>query len=73
MNQQSAPIVLLSRQEVMKMFGGISPAGLYRGISSGVIPKPIKVGPRTNRWVESECHEALASRVAARDGGRAAG
>lgn len=72
MKHHSEQIVLLSRQEVMKLFGGISPAGLYRGISSGMIPKPVKVGPRTNRWVESECQAALASRLAARDAGKAA-
>jgi predicted DNA-binding transcriptional regulator AlpA len=53
---------LLDLKEVCRFFGGtrpINPATLYRGVSAGHYPKPIKIGPNTSRWLRSECIAAL--------------
>jgi hypothetical protein len=45
---------LLNRNEVCRFFGGINPATLYRHIRQGRLPKPVKVGGRTqslNLWL----------------------
>lgn len=66
---------LMDRDETCRFFGGnrpINPATLYRGISAGRYPKPIKLGPGNSRWLRSECEEALRQMMAERDGEAAA-
>lgn len=33
---------------------GLSRNELYRRVSAGTFPAPIKLGPKTNAWLESE-------------------
>ncbi|HXC56665.1 MAG TPA: AlpA family phage regulatory protein [Rhizomicrobium sp.] len=40
---------------------------LYRGIASGRYPKPIKIGPKTNRWSRSEIKSVLRAMAEKRD------
>jgi predicted DNA-binding transcriptional regulator AlpA len=53
-----------------RFFGGtkpIHPATLWRGVKAGRYPKPVKLGPNSNRWVRSECKAARAALIAARE------
>jgi predicted DNA-binding transcriptional regulator AlpA len=63
--EPSAPKVeqseLLDINQVCAFFGGtkpLNPATIYRGAGKRY-PKPIKIGPNINRWLRSECVEAL--------------
>lgn len=61
---------LLDAAAVCKLFGGSQPihqSTLYRGIKVGRFPKPLKIGPKTNRWKACECAEVVARRSAERD------
>jgi len=52
---------LLDIKAVCAMLGGsrpLNPCSIYRYISKGVWPKPIKVGGNS-RWVKAECEQAL--------------
>jgi excisionase family DNA binding protein len=60
---------LLTPDEVCQFFK-ISKRTRERWLHDGRIPKPIKVGPQQNRWLRSECMEALNAMIAAsRPGG----
>jgi predicted DNA-binding transcriptional regulator AlpA len=52
---------LMTLGEVCRFFGGsapLHPATIYRGI--GVrYPRPVKIGPNSNRWLRTECEAAL--------------
>lgn len=50
---------LLTVDQVCEFFGGITPAGLYKGIKAKRYPKPIKIGPQTARWLRTECVDTL--------------
>ncbi len=41
---------------------------IYRLISKGTFPKPIKIGERRNAWIESEIDCWIRGRMAERDG-----
>jgi predicted DNA-binding transcriptional regulator AlpA len=59
---------LLNVTEVREFFGGtklITVSTLYRGMGTGRYPRPVHVGGA--RWIRSECEEALAAMIAARD------
>jgi predicted DNA-binding transcriptional regulator AlpA len=52
---------LLDIDAVCRFFGGtkpLHPATIYRGIGIRY-PRPIRVSPNVNRWLRSECEEAL--------------
>lgn len=52
---------LLDIAAVCKFFGGtrpLHPATIYRGIGIRY-PRPVRVSPNVNRWLRSECEEAL--------------
>jgi predicted DNA-binding transcriptional regulator AlpA len=60
---------LLAKPAVLKFFGGDKPlnsATLYRGIKEGRFPRPIKIGPKTSRWLRSECEAKLREIIANR-------
>jgi predicted DNA-binding transcriptional regulator AlpA len=60
---------LLAKPAVLKFFGGDKPlnsATLYRGIKEGRFPPPIKIGPKTSRWLRSECEAKLRQIIANR-------
>lgn len=46
-----------------RLIGGrlspIDPSTLYRGVQAGRYPKPLKVGPSTNRWSVGELRACL--------------
>jgi len=59
---------LLNVMEVRAFFGGtrlIDTSTLYRGTHAGRYPRPVRVGGV--RWIRSECEDALAAMIAARD------
>lgn len=60
------PDELLDLKSVCRLFGGIDPSTVYRGIAAERYPAPIKVGPNTSRWLRSECEAALAAMIARR-------
>jgi predicted DNA-binding transcriptional regulator AlpA len=54
---------LVSLDIACEVIGGkqspIAPSTLYRGIRLGKFPKPLKIGPGTNRWRLSELKAVL--------------
>jgi predicted DNA-binding transcriptional regulator AlpA len=59
---------LLDIDDVCRFFGGskpLHPATIYRGLGRR-FPRPIKVGPNSNRWLKSECEAALREMAAER-------
>lgn len=62
------PIELIDRDETCRELGRISQATLYRGVSSGRYPRPIKVGPNTVRWVRHEIRACKVAMMNARGG-----
>jgi predicted DNA-binding transcriptional regulator AlpA len=68
--QIKAETDLMDIEETCRFFGGnkpLNPATLYRGVKSGRYPRPVKVGPNTNRWVRPECQSSLEKWLAERD------
>ena len=65
-----APIELWERNTVLAHFGGDKPlhvSTLYRGIRSGIYPKPITTSGNTVRWLADECRATLQRMISARD------
>lgn len=61
---------LLDAEAACRFIGGsrpINPATLYRGIRSGIYPKPIKITGTASRWRKSELAAAIERRIGARD------
>jgi predicted DNA-binding transcriptional regulator AlpA len=62
---------LLTQRDVLKFFGGssrpIHVSTLYRGVASGIYPRPINIAPNAVRWIASECRAAQQRMVTARD------
>ena len=52
---------LLTRQELQAMLG-ISRSGLYLLMRDNGLPRPIRLGPQTNRWRRHEVENWLAKR-----------
>ena len=55
-------IDLLDAKETCRLLGGTRPinaATLYRGISDGRFPPPVKLGGGTSRWVRAELLAAI--------------
>jgi Prophage CP4-57 regulatory protein (AlpA) len=54
--------VLLTSHEVGIFFGGpgrpLDLATIYRGAAKGIYPLPVQIGPRSVRWLRSECRTA---------------
>jgi prophage regulatory protein len=46
---------------------GLSESTLYREISAGRFPRPVKLTARTSAWLSSEVDDWISSRIAARD------
>ena len=67
---QPAPIELWDRQAVLEFFGGnkpLHPSTLYRGMVSGIYPRPINTSGNTVRWIASECEATLEKMITDRD------
>ncbi|MBK6008678.1 AlpA family phage regulatory protein [Ramlibacter ginsenosidimutans] len=63
---KQAPDALLKKEEVLRRTG-ISNSGLYLIMAEGRFPRPVRVGPRTVRWVESEVQGFIDACVADRN------
>ncbi|MBY6104971.1 AlpA family transcriptional regulator [Ferrimonas balearica] len=55
------------RMEELEEKVGLKKSAIYRLAKEGKFPKPIKLGPRVNGWVEEEVDEWIAERIAERD------
>ena len=65
-------VEMLDRKAACAFLGGTHPinaATLYRGITAGIFPKPVKVSANTARWLKSELEAAINKRIAERDEG----
>ena len=60
MNQHET-MKILRRPEVLSLVG-VSQATIYRMISSGEFPRPVRIGVRATGWRTDEIEEWLASR-----------
>jgi prophage regulatory protein len=62
------PVRFLSRSELRTVKGiNFSHATLYRKISDSTFPRPVKVSPSKNGWLEPELDAWAAARIAERD------
>ena len=70
--QQTAISDLVDEPAACRIIGGentpIHRATLWRGIKAGRFPKPLKIGPGTNRWRTGELFAVVEKAAAARDG-----
>lgn len=57
----------LLRLPQVKDCTGLSRSDIYRRISAGTFPKPVKLGERASAWPAHEVMAWVASRIAARD------
>lgn len=57
----------LLRLTEVKSRTGKSASSIYAAIAAGEFPRPIKVGPRTSAWVESEVDAWIEDRIRERD------
>lgn len=44
----------------------LSESAVYRAVTSGAFPKPIKLGPKTSRWIRLEIENWFATKIAER-------
>ena len=64
---------LMRGHEVCDYFGGMNRVTLWRYVNDGKIPPPIKLSPRTARWIRSEIEAARQRMVDARRPAQAEG
>ncbi len=64
-------LTLLPAAEVTKRTS-ISRTHIWRLVTAGEFPAPVKIVGRRSGWVESEVDDWIAERIAARDTGRGA-
>lgn len=55
------------KKEAMKFLGYKASSTFYLHVSQGILPKPIKLGPRCSGWLKSELQAVLAKAIAERD------
>ena len=48
--------------EVRRIAGGISRTTLWRWVRDGHFPKPTKIGPNKNGWLESQVEDWIQTR-----------
>jgi predicted DNA-binding transcriptional regulator AlpA len=53
---------LWRKRQVCSLFG-IDPSTLYRNIKAGKLPKPIRVGRGSSRWLRSEVEACLQAMI----------
>ncbi|MGN7770761.1 helix-turn-helix transcriptional regulator [Phyllobacterium sp. 22552] len=63
---------LLSSKDLKAKGIDVSRAQLYRLMNAGKFPKPVKIGTKSNAWVEAEIDAWMMSRIEERDRGAAA-
>ena len=72
-NTQTKTAGRLMRLQMVLAKYGLGRATMYKLIQSHQWPKPIRLGdPRTAAWLESECDQAAAKWIEARDSDRSA-
>lgn len=59
--------LVLERLPQVKARTGLGRSEIYRRISVGQFPAPIKLGERASAWNAAEVDEWIAARIAARD------
>jgi prophage regulatory protein len=59
--------LILQRLPEVKARCGLSRSEIYRRVSMGDFPAPVKLGERASAWPEHEVSAWIASRIAARD------
>jgi prophage regulatory protein len=70
--QIKAPLVVLRRKEVEKRTK-LACSTIYERIKNKTFPAPIRLGPNSVGWLESEIDSFLAARIADRDNSEAGG
>ncbi|PBB79069.1 hypothetical protein CK218_22225 [Mesorhizobium sp. WSM3879] len=63
---QQPAFTLVDEPEACRILGNIHRATLHRGIAARRFPKPLKIGPGSNRWRDDELYAVLARADAAR-------
>lgn len=63
MDEPPAAHTLLRRRQV-EMRVGLRRSAIYLRLTNGTFPKPIRLGPRSVRWIASEVDAWIAERVA---------
>ncbi len=53
-------------REVAEALGNCHPATVWRGVASGILPQPIKIGGKT-LWDLREIHALVETKLAARE------
>lgn len=66
MTEERQPSRLLRLTDV-KARTGKSTSSIYEAIAVGTFPRPVKVGPRTSAWVESEIDAWIEARISERN------
>ena len=66
MSQSETTRRILRRPQV-EAFVGLSRSTLYRLITAGDFPRPVRLGPQSVGWLKSEIDDWIASRRAKRD------
>lgn len=64
--QSASGAIFLGTKEVCAVLR-LARATLYRLISTGLFPKPVKVGNRRNGWLRSDIETFIANQIAARE------
>lgn len=54
--------LLIARRDV-EALTGLKRSFIYRAMSLGRFPKPVKIGPKAVRWVEAEVREWIEDRI----------
>lgn len=57
---------LINLKTLCEMLGGRSRTSVYRDIAQGKLPKPIKTGANSSRWVASEIEACVRSMMEGR-------
>jgi prophage regulatory protein len=63
----TAPVRLLRLPEVRKRLGGFSKVWIWRARRAGRFPSPVRLGPHSIAWIESEIDQFLDERRRERD------
>lgn len=60
---QQLQTALIRRREVERLTA-LSRSRLYDLMKQGLFPKPVRLGPMSVAWLETEIHEWIAERIA---------
>jgi prophage regulatory protein len=64
--QSATGAIFLGTKEVCAVLR-MAKSSLYRLISTGLFPKPVKLGFRRNGWLRSDVETFIANQIAARE------